>query len=85
MVSSLSRSCEPERTCVACRKKASKSILKRFVADAGGKLVIDELHQLPGRGAYLHAHCIERMGVSDKAKEKLMFSLNKQSLKKVSV
>lgn len=43
----------PVRTCVACRRRASKAELIRVIA-SDGAVVIDEAHRLPGRGAYLH-------------------------------
>lgn len=43
----------PVRTCVACRRRASKAELIRVIA-SDGAVVVDEAHRLPGRGAYLH-------------------------------
>lgn len=43
----------PERSCAACRRKADKAALARFVADAGGELAFDACQVMPGRGAYL--------------------------------
>jgi predicted RNA-binding protein YlxR (DUF448 family) len=44
---------EPERTCVGCRRKASKRDLLRIGAGANG-FQLDPDGSLPGRGAYLH-------------------------------
>ena len=45
---------EPERTCVGCRRKASKDELLRFVA-TDGSVRMDRTGIAPGRGAYVHA------------------------------
>ena len=51
----------PERTCVGCRDKASRSTLVRVVL-VDGVVVVDEGAALPGRGAWLHREpeCLER-------------------------
>ena len=41
-----------ERTCVACRKVQNKHNMLR-IAKVDGKIVIDELGNLQGRGAYI--------------------------------
>lgn len=43
----------PERTCIGCRRRASKTDLLRLVG-AGNRVVPDPSAHLPGRGAYLH-------------------------------
>ena len=52
-----------ERTCCICRSKGDKTTLIRLVVSEG-KLVVDELQQLPGRGGYVHptVECVSRMG-----------------------
>ena len=50
---------EPERTCVGCRGKAPKRALLRIVASPGGSPVVDRAGGAPGRGAYLHAGCLD--------------------------
>ena len=47
----------PIRTCVSCRRKASKRELLRVVASAGGAVAVDERGKRNGRGAYLCATC----------------------------
>lgn len=42
-----------ERSCLACRKKACKQELLRFINESQ-QLVWDRGQKLPGRGAYLH-------------------------------
>ncbi len=51
----------PVRTCVACRRRASKAELIRVIA-SDGAVVVDERHRLPGRGAYLHrgGECVSK-------------------------
>jgi len=41
-----------ERTCVACRAKAPRAELLRFVRGADGRLIFDQSGRLPGRGAW---------------------------------
>lgn len=50
----------PERTCLACRRQATKSELIRFVASPAGDITPDFEGKLPGRGAYtcLNADCV---------------------------
>lgn len=43
----------PTRTCVGCRRPATKSSLVRLVL-ARGHVVVDGRQRLPGRGAYVH-------------------------------
>lgn len=42
----------PNRTCVACRQPRPKASLVRL-AVANGKVMVDPLARLPGRGAYV--------------------------------
>lgn len=49
----------------------------RFVMSADGQLVADNLHRLPGRGAYRHASCMTKQ-----VEAKIMYSLKKASIKK---
>ncbi|MHA7222625.1 YlxR family protein [Arthrobacter sp. RHLT1-20] len=46
----------PQRTCIGCRKKGSRSELLRLVADGSGSsaVVLDERRRMAGRGAWLH-------------------------------
>nr|NLI50592.1 DUF448 domain-containing protein [Propionibacterium sp.] len=48
----------PERTCVACRGRAGQDELFRFVF-ASGEYRWDRTRRAPGRGAYLHASCLD--------------------------
>ncbi|HET9873053.1 MAG TPA: YlxR family protein [Propionibacteriaceae bacterium] len=50
----------PERTCIGCRKRDSKSELLRLVWTSGAVLA-DPGQIAPGRGAYLHRRsgCVE--------------------------
>jgi predicted RNA-binding protein YlxR (DUF448 family) len=47
---------QPQRTCIGCRKKGSRSELLRLVSDAGGSsaVAVDERRRMAGRGAWLH-------------------------------
>ena len=47
---------QPQRTCIGCRKKGSRSELLRLVADGSGSsaVVVDERRRMAGRGAWLH-------------------------------
>jgi predicted RNA-binding protein YlxR (DUF448 family) len=49
------------RTCVACRKRASRAELLRVVLH-DDRLIADDRAVLPGRGAWVHptAQCLER-------------------------
>lgn len=48
---------EPQRTCIACRRRDDQSGLIRLVRT--GELVVDATTpRLPGRGAYVHPHCV---------------------------
>lgn len=49
------------RTCVACRKRASRSDLLRVVS-RNGKLIADDRAVLPGRGAWVHpsGQCLKK-------------------------
>lgn len=49
----------PERTCVACRTKAPKWELVRFVVK-DREVFLDERAILPGRGAYLCKNCLPK-------------------------
>ncbi|MGH7451850.1 MAG: YlxR family protein [bacterium] len=43
----------PERTCLACGRKAGKPDLLRIACNKAGNIAIDPQQQLPGRGAYV--------------------------------
>ncbi|MFN3567773.1 MAG: YlxR family protein [Caldimicrobium sp.] len=64
---------QPERTCVACRKKTLKKELFRFVA-IDGIIILDEKGSLPGRGAYLCKECFSKKDLP-KIKHKLKKAL----------
>jgi predicted RNA-binding protein YlxR (DUF448 family) len=44
---------EPERSCVGCRKRASRAELLRVARTPGG-VRVDRHGTAPGRGAYVH-------------------------------
>lgn len=45
----------PQRTCIGCRAKGSRTDLLRIVADEDGRvLLLDERKTHPGRGAWIH-------------------------------
>ena len=46
----------PQRTCILCREKLSKSQLLRIVKN-GETFSIDETHKKDGRGAYICCKC----------------------------
>lgn len=52
---------DPVRTCVACRKRASRADLLRVVL-SDGQLLVDDRAVLPGRGAWVHSNvtCFEQ-------------------------
>ena len=54
---------EPVRTCVACRGTDEQRLLLRLVADAAGRVRVDDLRREPGRGGYVHRRraCIEQL------------------------
>lgn len=43
----------PQRTCIACRRLASKRELVRLVCTSGGSVEVDNSGRMAGRGAYL--------------------------------
>jgi hypothetical protein len=43
----------PERTCLACGRKAGKTQLLRLACSKAGDIAIDPQQRLPGRGAYV--------------------------------
>jgi hypothetical protein len=43
----------PERTCLACGRKAGKPDLLRIACNKDGKIAVDPQQRLPGRGAYV--------------------------------
>ena len=47
---------QPQRTCIGCRKKGSRSELLRLVAEGSGSsaVLVDERRRMTGRGAWLH-------------------------------
>jgi len=55
----------PERTCIACMKRDSKTAMVRL-AIAGDAVVIDDTGAAPGRGGYLHlrGECLDRFAQS---------------------
>ena len=60
---------KPERTCIACMKRDSKSAMIR-IAIVSGKVETDFTARQPGRGGYLHPtlECADKFVVS-KVKE----------------
>lgn len=49
---------EPQRTCIACRRRDDQRTLIRMVRR--GDVVVDATRpRLPGRGAYVHPACVE--------------------------
>ncbi len=43
----------PERTCLACGRKADKPDLLRIACNKDGHITVDLQQRLPGRGAYV--------------------------------
>ena len=43
----------PERTCLACGRKAGKPELLRIACNKAGDIAVDPQQRLPGRGAYV--------------------------------
>jgi predicted RNA-binding protein YlxR (DUF448 family) len=43
----------PERTCLACGRKAGKLELLRIACNKAGNIAVDPRQRLPGRGAYV--------------------------------
>jgi predicted RNA-binding protein YlxR (DUF448 family) len=52
---------EPIRTCIGCRKKATKGELVRLARHESGGVFVDENRKSSGRGAYVcpDPHCID--------------------------
>ena len=53
---------QPERTCIACRKKGVKSDFIKIVFNKNGNISIEEEKKLEGRGAYIcnTLECIQK-------------------------
>lgn len=53
----------PERTCIACRRKADKGELLRIVRTPDGKILVDESKKADGRGVYVcnDSECIDKL------------------------
>jgi len=49
-----------ERTCVGCGKAASPEVLVRLVLGPAGEVVVDAAGGAFGRGAHVHAGCLEK-------------------------
>ena len=60
---------KPERTCIGCMKRDSKSAMIR-IAVVNGKVEVDFAAQRPGRGGYLHptTECADKF-VASKVRE----------------
>jgi hypothetical protein len=52
----------PTRTCVGCQQQDEQRNLVRWVAEASGRIKIDDHAILPGRGAWSHRQreCLEK-------------------------
>jgi predicted RNA-binding protein YlxR (DUF448 family) len=52
----------PTRTCVGCQARDEQENLVRWVAEASGRIKIDDYARLPGRGAWSHRRreCLEK-------------------------
>jgi predicted RNA-binding protein YlxR (DUF448 family) len=44
---------QPERTCIACRKKDDKSLFLKIVSNKNGEVHLERDVKLEGRGAYI--------------------------------
>ena len=66
----MSKNPVPTRMCLGCMERKPKSELVRIVRHSNGKAIIDQNHNLDGRGAYicLNSECIR------KAEKKSKFS-----------
>jgi predicted RNA-binding protein YlxR (DUF448 family) len=51
----------PIRTCVGCQQRETQEKLVRWVAEATGRIKLDDHARQPGRGAYTHRtrDCLE--------------------------
>lgn len=65
---------ETIRTCLACRKKAPKQQLCRFVRSLDGEICFDEKGELPSRGAWL---CANRACLQKAAEKRILFRKEK--------
>lgn len=52
---------QPERTCIACRKKGTKDNFLKLVVNKSGEIKIEKDKKLEGRGVYLckNPECIK--------------------------
>lgn len=44
---------EPQRTCIACRKKGKKEDFLKIVLNKSGEIFVERTKRLDGRGAYI--------------------------------
>ena len=68
---------QPERTCIACRKKGDKSLFVKIVLNKDGKAKIERDVKLEGRGAYV---CKNATCVSTCKKNKALNRVFKQNI-----
>ncbi len=52
----------PQRTCIACRKKGDKSNFLKVVRNKNGEVMLEKDKKLDGRGAYVckNADCVKK-------------------------
>lgn len=55
----------PQRSCIACRQKADKSELVRYVLAPDNRILVDYRQRLPGRGTYT---CLKEQCLLDAVK-----------------
>ena len=63
----------PQRTCMGCNTKKDKKELIRIVKNKQGKVSIDKIGKLEGRGAYIcdNIQCLEKV-IKTKRLEKVL-------------
>ena len=83
----------PQRTCIACRKKGDKRDFIRVVKTPEGNFVLDKTGKINGRGAYVcnsseciakckKTHALDRafkQEISDQIYDKLIMEQNEQN------
>lgn len=68
-----------ERTCIGCRKTASKASLVRINRSSTGDVVVDASGKAPGRGAYVCSReCFERVASSGRLAAALKVNVDRE-------
>lgn len=77
---------QPERTCIACRKKGDKSNFLKVVLNKNGEIKVETTKKLDGRGAYVCKNedclnlCLKKKALSRVFKQNINASIYEELL-----